>query len=108
MHHVDPAVVEKILGRPDRSQLEAELAKYPPAQQKRWVANPLLEWLLQSFHANLTKSAVHTPGSHAPGRSTAVSPVSPEAERKKERTATLKEDIKEDSDEEGGMFGLFD
>lgn len=108
MHSIEPTVAEKILKRPDRAQIEAELTNYPHAQQKRWVANPLLEWLLQSFQANLTRGAGQGPVGSPSAAVSGAAGAAGAAETGKVK-ATMKEDIKEDSDEEGaGFFGMFD
>lgn len=111
VYEVDLAVQEKIAGRSDRHRLQNELSKYPPDVQKRWVANPVVEYLIQNYMNRLVSGI--------------VSPMSPQntsnqvnakdkVDAKDKADAGNKDDAKDkdeksdDSDQEGGMFNLFD
>lgn len=99
-YSIEASVAEKILGRRDRAQLENELSKYPEATQKRWVANPAVEGLLQKYINDLIGNMRSAPS--AP--QTATSTKAFEKPTKKEKEP---EKVDDDSDGEG-MFGLFD
>ena len=96
MYALDPTVQEKILHRKDRAAVEAKLAQYPLEQQKRWVANPIVEWLLESYLQNLTRGVAAT-GSSTKSTGNATAKASETLEKKSESES-----------EEEEMYSLFD
>jgi hypothetical protein len=97
MHDLDNSVAARILRRPDRARLEQELSRYDHAAQKRWLANPALEWLLQSVLLNVTRGpAVVSP---SPGPPPAEQPCG-------DQQAAVEADAESDAEE--GIFAMFD
>lgn len=74
-YDLDASTQAKLLHLPDRAHVEHELSKYPPATQRRWVANPALEFLLQNWLHGLTAGSVGASG--ASGSSGSNGPVAP-------------------------------
>jgi len=102
MYELDTSVEARILYRGDRARVEQKLREFPPQQQRRWVANPLLEWLLQTYTNQLIGGMVANPASSS-NASTATSKA---ADAKKDKVDDKKEDS--DNESETGMFDLFD
>lgn len=103
MYELDTSVEARILYRGDRARVEQKLREFPPQQQRRWVANPLLEWLLQTYTNQLIGGMVANPASSSASASTATSKA---ADAKKDKVDDKKEDS--DNESETGMFDLFD
>lgn len=103
-HPIDPSVQEKLLPRRDRAKVEAKLSEYPLAAQKRWVANPMLEFLLQSYTNSLIGGITRSPTAMDPAKK----PNEPKETPKESQKASGKPDKDASSDDEGeAMFDLF-
>jgi len=99
MYELDNSVAARILRRPDRPQLEAELQKYDPAAQKRWVANPAVEWLLQSFIGSIAS---------APRPAISAKESASQPDKPQNKPPTKEPDSDSGSEGEVGLFGMFD
>lgn len=107
MYSIDTRVTEKILHRPDREQLEESLSHYPPAAQRRIVANPRLEGLLQGFINNLLATHTDAAGAVSGGKDVPVR--SPESQRPPVPVQQTQDAAPEDEEDDGpSIFGLFD
>ena len=104
-YNLDPIVEEKISERRDRHNLEHELRKYTPETQKRWVANPAVEGILQSYINSLIGNMSASNNRNMSANSNKTSSASTkEATKEKEK----KKEEPAESDEETGLFDLFD
>jgi hypothetical protein len=99
MHEIDNSVAARILRRPDRAILETELSKYNAAAQRRWVANPALEWLLQTFLGDVTRGARQTIPAESAEKAGPAKP-------NEEKPAAPEPDTESDAEE--GIFAMFD
>lgn len=103
-YDIDPNVRDKVKEKyPDdkkqQARIETELSKYPPNAQRSWVANPIVEYILQGYIASLqgrAGGAVQT---------IRTSDVSASPDSVKKDVATDDDDANE---EEPSMFNLFD
>jgi hypothetical protein len=50
---IQESLMEKYPNDSSRARVEDKLKEYPPAAQKRWVTNPLVEFILQGYINNL-------------------------------------------------------
>ena len=104
MYDLDSTVEAKLVGRSDRVAIEQKLREMPPEQQRRWMANPIVEWLIQSYMNQLVGGLARSATGAASCTDTSMA---------KQTAAETKPDVKDDdsdnnSDAEGGMFDLFD
>ena len=107
-YQISPGVSEKLISNPKRAEIEQKLSEYTPQTQKRWVANPLLEALLQGYMNSIVQNACTQPASYSH-----ANPTVQENEAGKKKVA--EEDTKgapsaaDDEDEDGpSLFNLFD
>ena len=57
-YELDPKTVEYLKTKPDfqRKQMEAKFRTYTPHEQRQWIANPMVMWLLQMVQRDITPS----------------------------------------------------
>lgn len=94
MYQLDPDVEEKLVHHRDRARLEAKLREYPPDEQRKWMANPAVSFILHSFMNQLLGGIIAGP----------VDTKQTNAKADTEKQTSKKEDSSDDDP----MMDLFD